>query len=292
MKVFKIIMSYILGIILFLLLNLIGILFIIKNTFNEKTLTEIVNNINIYDIMIGKFADLSELNLDNDSKINDVIKKIAQEVKLDSNIVESVLENDNVKNILTENTVNIILNNYKNKNNKIKLEKDRIENSINDAFSDYEQSKGINIEDSLKNEFNKKILYYIGKIEEKLKSMDTSSLILNDKLFLEEQTINKVNFFLFILIFVDLALIVILNHKNKFLINIGIPLLGTSIIGTCIGLLRKFILFKFTIGENFIKGIIYSIFKYSFDYILNASLILLMLSIVLIVIYHVYENKD
>ena len=54
MKCFKIILSYILGIILFLTLNLMGVLLIIKNTFNETTLTNIVDNINIYDIVIGK----------------------------------------------------------------------------------------------------------------------------------------------------------------------------------------------------------------------------------------------
>lgn len=292
MKVFKIVMSYILGLILFLLLNLTGILFILKNTFNEKALTEIVNNINIYDIVVGKFTDLSELDLNNNSSISDVFKKVAKESNLDSNTVEFILTNDRVKEVLTESTVNIILSNYKNKNNEINLEKDRIENTIYETFEDYEVSTGVNIEDNLRKAFNEKISYYIGKIEEKLKSMDTSSLILNEKLFLDEQTINKVNFFLFILIFVDLVLIIILNYKKKFLINIGIPLLGTSIIGISIGLLRKFILCKFTMEGNFIKGIIYSIFKYSFNYIFSISLILFSLAIIFIILYHVYENKD
>ena len=292
MKVFKIVMSYILGLILFLLLNLTGILFILKNTFNEKALTEIVNNINIYDIVVGKFTDLSELDLNNNSSISDVFKKVAKESNLDSNTVEFILTNDRVKEVLTESTVNIILSNYKNKNNEINLEKDRIENTIYETFEDYEVSTGVNIEDNLRKAFNEKISYYIGKIEEKLKNMDTSSLILNDKLFLDEQTINRVNFFLFILIFVDLVLIIILNYKKKFLINIGIPLLGTSIIGISIGLLRKFILCKFTMEGNFIKGIIYSIFKYSFNYIFSISLILFSLAIIFIILYHVYENKD
>ena len=59
MKCFKIILSYILGIILFLTLNLMGVLLIIKNTFNETTLTNIVDNINIYDIVIGNLLLLS-----------------------------------------------------------------------------------------------------------------------------------------------------------------------------------------------------------------------------------------
>lgn len=292
MKVFKIVMSYILGLILFLLLNLTGILFILKNTFNEKALTEIVNNINIYDIVVGKFTDLSELDLNNNSSISDVFKKVAKESNLDSNTVEFILTNDRVKEVLTESTVNIILSNYKNKNNEINLEKDRIENTIYETFEDYEVSTGVDIEDNLRKAFNEKISYYIGKIEEKLKNIDTSSLILNDKLFLDEQTINRVNFFLFILIFVDLVLIIILNYKKKFLINIGIPLLGTSVIGISIGLLRKFILCKFTMESNFIKGIIYSIFKYSFNYIFSISLILFSLAIIFIILYHVYENKD
>lgn len=287
MKCFKIILSYILGIILFLTLNLMGVLLIIKNTFNETTLTNIVDNINIYDIVIGKLESLGDY--DSNSTIDDIFKKIGNESNISSNVVESVMEDKNVKSTLNDSTKDILLNSYKNVEQKINS--DKIQNSVNQAFVKYEEKTGNNIENDLKEKFNQKINTYITKVENKLKNINANTL-LGNKLYINESNVNKAILILSIISFINIILIIFINKNKVTLLNISIPLLGTSAIGLFISLVRFIVLKKLTLNSGMIQGIIYSIFKYSFNYIFNFSICILIISIILTVIYYIVKNKD
>ena len=287
MKCFKIILSYILGIILFLTLNLMGVLLIIKNTFNETTLTNIVDNINIYDIVIGKLESLGDY--DSNSTIDDIFKKIGNESNISSNVVESVMEDKNVKSALNDSTKDILLNSYKNVEQKINS--DKIQNSVNQAFVKYEEKTGTNIENDLKEKFNQKINTYITKVENKLKNINANTL-LGNKLYINESNVNKAILILSIISFINIILIIFINKNKVTLLNISIPLLGTSAIGLFISLVRFIGLKKLTLNSGMIQGIIYSIFKYSFNYIFNFSICILIISIILTVIYYIIKNKD
>ncbi len=287
MKCFKIILSYILGIILFLTLNLMGVLLIIKNTFNETTLTNIVDNINIYDIVIGKLESLGDY--DSNSTIDDIFKKIGNESNISSNVVESVMEDKNVKSTLNDSTKDILLNSYKNVEQKINS--DKIQNSLNQAFVKYEEKTGTNIENDLKEKFNQKINTYITKVENKLKNINANTL-LGNKLYINESNVNKAILILSIISFINIILIIFINKNKVTLLNISIPLLGTSAIGLFISLVRFIVLKKLTLNSGMIQGIIYSIFKYSFNYIFNFSICILIISIILTVIYYIVKNKD
>lgn len=287
MKCFKIILSYILGIILFLTLNLMGVLLIIKNTFNETTLTNIVDNINIYDIVIGKLESLGDY--DSNSTIDDIFKKIGNESNISSNVVESVMEDKNVKSTLNDSTKDILLNSYKNLEQKINS--DKIQNSVNQAFVKYEEKTGTNIENDLKEKFNQKINTYITKVENKLKNINANTL-LGNKLYINESNVNKAILILSIISFINIILIIFINKNKVTLLNISIPLLGTSAIGLFISLVRFIVLKKLTLNSGMIQGIIYSIFKYSFNYIFNFSICILIISIILTVIYYIIKNKD
>ncbi len=287
MKCFKIILSYILGIILFLTLNLMGVLLIIKNTFNETTLTNIVDNINIYDIVIGKLESLGDY--DSNSTIDDIFKKIGNESNISSNVVESVMEDKNVKSTLNDSTKDILLNSYKNVEQKINSNK--IQNSIDQAFVKYEEKTGTNIENDLKEKFNQKINTYITKVENKLKNINANTL-LGNKLYINESNVNKAILILSIISFINIILIIFINKNKVTLLNISIPLLGTSSIGLFISLVRFIVLKKLTLNSGMIQGIIYSIFKYSFNYIFNFSICILIISIILTVIYYIIKNKD
>lgn len=287
MKCFKIILSYILGIILFLTLNLIGVLLIIKNTFNETTLTNIVDNINIYDIVIGKLESLGDY--DSNSTIDDILKKIGNESNISSNAVESVMEDKNVKSTLNDSTKDILLNSYKNVEQKINS--DKIQNSINQAFVKYEEKTGTNIENDLKEKFNQKINTYITKVENKLKNINANTL-LGNKLYINESNVNKAILILSIISFINIILIIFINKNKVTLLNISIPLLGTSAIGLFISLVRFIVLKKLTLNSGMIQGIICSIFKYSFNYIFSFSICILIISIILTVIYYIVKNKD
>lgn len=287
MKCFKIILSYILGIILFLTLNLMGVLLIIKNTFNETTLTNIVDNINIYDIVIGKLESLGDY--DSNSTIDDIFKKIGNESNISSNVVESVMEDKNVKSTLNDSTKDILLNSYKNVEQKINS--DKIQNSVNQAFVKYEEKTGTNIENDLKEKFNQKINTYITKVENKLKNINANTL-LGNKLYINESNVNKAILILSIISFINIILIIFINKNKVTLLNISIPLLGTSSIGLFISLVRFIVLKKLTLNSGMIQGIIYSIFKYSFNYIFSFSICILIISIILTVIYYIIKNKD
>lgn len=287
MKCFKIILSYILGIILFLTLNLMGVLLIIKNTFNETTLTNIVDNINIYDIVIGKLESLGDY--DSNSTIDDIFKKIGNESNISSNVVESVMEDKNVKSTLNDSTKDILLNSYKNLEQKINS--DKIQNSVNQAFVKYEEKTGTNIENDLKEKFNQKINTYITKVENKLKNINANTL-LGNKLYINESNVNKAILILSIISFINIILIIFINKNKVTLLNISIPLLGTSAIGLFISLVRFIVLKKLTLNSGMIQGIIYSIFKYSFNYIFNFSICILIISIILTAIYYIIKNKD
>lgn len=287
MKCFKIILSYILGIILFLTLNLMGVLLMIKNTFNETTLTNIVDNINIYDIVIGKLESLGDY--DSNSTIDDIFKKIGNESNISSNVVESVMEDKNVKSTLNDSTKDILLNSYKNVEQKINS--DKIQNSVNQAFVKYEEKTGTNIENDLKEKFNQKINTYITKVENKLKNINANTL-LGNKLYINESNVNKAILILSIISFINIILIIFINKNKVTLLNISIPLLGTSAIGLFISLVRFIGLKKLTLNSGMIQGIIYSIFKYSFNYIFNFSICILIISIILTVIYYIIKNKD
>ncbi len=287
MKCFKIILSYILGIILFLTLNLMGVLLIIKNTFNETTLTNIVDNINIYDIVIGKLESLGDY--DSNSTIDDIFKKIGNESNISSNVVESVMEDKNVKSTLNDSTKDILLNSYKNVEQKINS--DKIQNSVNQAFVKYEEKTGTNIENDLKEKFNQKINTYITKVENKLKNINANTL-LGNKLYINESNVNKAILILSIISFINIILIIFINKNKVTLLNISIPLLGTSAIGLFISLVRFIVLKKLTLNSGMIQEIIYSIFKYSFNYIFNFSICILIISIILTVIYYIVKNKD
>lgn len=287
MKCFKIILSYILGIILFLTLNLIGVLLIIKNTFNETTLTNIVDNINIYDIVIGKLESLGDY--DSNSTIDDILKKIGNESNISSNVVESVMEDKNVKSTLNDSTKDILLNSYKNVEQKINS--DKIQNSINQAFVKYEEKTGTNIENDLKEKFNQKINTYITKVENKLKNINANTL-LGNKLYINESNVNKAILILSIISFINIILIIFINKNKVTLLNISIPLLGTSAIGLFISLVRFIVLKKLTLNSGMIQGIIYSIFKYSFNYIFSFSICILVISIILTTIYYIIKSKD
>ncbi len=287
MKCFKIILSYILGIILFLTLNLMGVLLIIKNTFNETTLTNIVDNINIYDIVIGKLESLGDY--DSNSTIDDIFKKIGNESNISSNVVESVMEDKNVKSTLNDSTKDILLNSYKNVEQKINS--DKIQNSVNQAFVKYEEKTGTNIENDLKEKFNQKINTYITKVENKLKNINANTL-LGNKLYINESNVNKAILILSIISFINIILIIFINKNKVTLLNISIPLLGTSAIGLFISLVRFIVLKKLTLNSGMIQGIIYSIFKYSFNYIFSFSICILIISIILTVIYYIVKNKD
>ena len=287
MKCFKIILSYILGIILFLTLNLMGVLLIIKNTFNETTLTNIVDNINIYNIVIGKLESLGDY--DSNSTIDDIFKKIGNESNISSNVVESVMEDKNVKSTLNDSTKDILLNSYKNVEQKINS--DKIQNSVNQAFVKYEEKTGTNIENDLKEKFNQKINTYITKVENKLKNINANTL-LGNKLYINESNVNKAILILSIISFINIILIIFINKNKVTLLNISIPLLGTSAIGLFISLVRFIVLKKLTLNSGMIQGIIYSIFKYSFNYIFNFSICILIISIILTVIYYIIKNKD
>lgn len=287
MKCFKIILSYILGIILFLTLNLMGVLLIIKNTFNETTLTNIVDNINIYDIVIGKLESLGDY--DSNSTIDDIFKKIGNESNISSNVVESVMEDKNVKSTLNDSTKDILLNSYKNVEQKINS--DKIQNSVNQAFVKYEEKTGTNIENDLKEKFNQKINTYITKVENKLKNINANTL-LGNKLYINESNVNKAILILSIISFINIILIIFINKNKVTLLNISIPLLGTSAIGLFISLVRFIGLKKLTLNSGMIQGIIYSIFKYSFNYIFSFSICILIISIILTVIYYIIKNKD
>lgn len=287
MKCFKIILSYILGIILFLTLNLIGVLLIIKNTFNETTLTNIVDNINIYDIVIGKLESLGDY--DSNSTIDDILKKIGNESNISSNVVESVMEDKNVKSTLNDSTKDILLNSYKNVEQKINS--DKIQNSINQAFVKYEEKTGTNIENDLKEKFNQKINTYITKVENKLKNINANTL-LGNKLYINESNVNKAILILSIISFINIILIIFINKNKVTLLNISIPLLGTSAIGLFISLVRFIVLKKLTLNSGMIQGIIYSIFKYSFNYIFSFSICILVISIILTTIYYIIRSKD
>ena len=287
MKCFKIILSYILGIIFFLTLNLIGVLLIIKNTFNETTLTNIVDNINIYDIVIGKLESLGDY--DSNSTIDDILKKIGNESNISSNVVESVMEDKNVKSTLNDSTKDILLNSYKNVEQKINS--DKIQNSVNQAFVKYEEKTGTNIENDLKEKFNQKINTYITKVENKLKNINANTL-LGNKLYINESNVNKAILILSIISFINIILIIFININKVTLLNISIPLLGTSAIGLFISLVRFIVLKKLTLSSGMIQEIIYSIFKYSFNYIFNFSICILIISIILTVIYYIIKNKD
>ena len=287
MKCFKIILSYILGIILFLTLNLMGVLLIIKNTFNETTLTNIVDNINIYDIVIGKLESLGDY--DSNSTIDDILKKIGNESNISSNVVESVMEDKNVKSTLNDSTKDILLNSYKNVEQKINS--DKIQNSINQAFVKYEEKTGTNIENDLKEKFNQKINTYITKVENKLKNINANTL-LGNKLYINESNVNKAILILSIISFINIILIIFINKNKVTLLNISIPLLGTSAIGLFISLVRFIVLKKLTLNSGMIQGIIYSMFKYSFNYIFSFSICILIISIILTVIYYIVKNKD
>lgn len=287
MKCFKIILSYILGIILFLTLNLMGVLLIIKNTFNETTLTNIVDNINIYDIVIGKLESLGDY--DSNSTIDDILKKIGNESNISSNVVESVMEDKNVKSTLNDSTKDILLNSYKNVEQKINS--DKIQNSVNQAFVKYEEKTGTNIENDLKEKFNQKINTYITKVENKLKNINANTL-LGNKLYINESNVNKAILILSIISFINIILIIFINKNKVTLLNISIPLLGTSAIGLFISLVRFIVLKKLTLSSGMIQEIIYSIFKYSFNYIFNFSICILIISIILTVIYYIIKNKD
>lgn len=287
MKCFKIILSYILGIILFLTLNLMGVLLIIKNTFNETTLTNIVDNINIYDIVIGKLESLGDY--DSNSTIDDIFKKIGNESNISSNVVESVMEDKNVKSTLNDSTKDILLNSYKNLEQKINS--DKIQNSVNQAFVKYEEKTGTNIENDLKEKFNQKINTYITKVENKLKNINANTL-LGNKLYINESNVNKAILILSIISFINIILIIFINKNKVTLLNISIPLLGTSAIGLFISLVRFIVLKKLTLNSGMIQGIIYSIFKYSFNYIFSFSICILIISIILTAIYYIVKNKD
>ena len=287
MKCFKIILSYILGIILFLTLNLMGVLLIIKNTFNETTLTNIVDNINIYDIVIGKLESLGDY--DSNSTIDDIFKKIGNESNISSNVVESVMEDKNVKSTLNDSTKDILLNSYKNVEQKINS--DKIQNSVNQAFVKYEEKTGTNIENDLKEKFNQKINTYITKVENKLKNINANTL-LGNKLYINESNVNKAILILSIISFINIILIIFINKNKVTLLNISIPLLGTSAIGLFISLVRFIVLKKLTLNSGMIQGIIYSIFKYSFNYIFSFSICILIISAILTVIYYIVKNKD
>lgn len=287
MKCFKIILSYILGIILFLTLNLIGVLLIIKNTFNETTLTNIVDNINIYDIVIGKLESLGDY--DSNSTIDDILKKIGNESNISSNVVESVMEDKNVKSTLNDSTKDILLNSYKNVEQKINS--DKIQNSINQAFVKYEEKTGTNIENDLKEKFNQKINTYITKVENKLKNINANTL-LGNKLYINESNVNKAILILSIISFINIILIIFINKNKVTLLNISIPLLGTSAIGLFISLVRFIALKKLTLNSGMIQGIIYSIFKYSFNYIFSFSICMLIISAILTTIYYIIRSKD
>lgn len=287
MKCFKIILSYILGIILFLTLNLIGVLLIIKNTFNETTLTNIVDNINIYDIVIGKLESLGDY--DSNSTIDDILKKLGNESNISSNAVESVMQDKNVKSTLNDSTKDILLNSYKNVEQKINS--DKIQNSINQAFVKYEEKTGTNIENDLKEKFNQKINTYITKVENKLKNINANTL-LGNKLYINETNVNKAILILSIISFINIILIIFINKNKVTLLNISIPLLGTSAIGLFISLVRFIVLKKLTLNSGMIHGIIYSIFKYSFNYIFSFSICILVISIILTTIYYIIKSKD
>ena len=287
MKCFKIILSYILGIILFLTLNLMGVLLMIKNTFNETTLTNIVDNINIYDIVIGKLESLGDY--DSNSTIDDILKKIGNESNISSNVVESVMEDKNVKSTLNDSTKDILLNSYKNVEQKINS--DKIQNSVNQAFVKYEEKTGTNIENDLKEKFNQKINTYITKVENKLKNINANTL-LGNKLYINESNVNKAILILSIISFINIILIIFINKNKVTLLNISIPLLGTSAIGLFISLVRFIVLKKLTLNSGMIQGIIYSIFKYSFNYIFSFSICILVISIILTTIYYIIRSKD
>lgn len=287
MKCFKIILSYILGIILFLTLNLMGVLLIIKNTFNETTLTNIVDNINIYDIVIGKLESLGDY--DSNSTIDDIFKKIGNESNISSNVVESVMEDKNVKSTLNDSTKDILLNSYKNVEQKINS--DKIKNSVNQAFVKYEEKTGTNIENDLKEKFNQKINTYITKVENKLKNINANTL-LGNKLYINESNVNKAILILSIISFINIILIIFINKNKVTLLNISIPLLGTSAIGLFISLVRFIGLKKLTLNSGMIQGIIYSIFKYSFNYIFSFSICMLIISAILTTIYYIIKSKD
>lgn len=287
MNCFKTILSYILGIILFLTLNLIGVLLVVKNTFNEKTLTDIVSNINIYDIVVGKIANLGDFN--SSLTIDDILKKIGDESNISSGAVESVMEDQNVKKTLNESARDILINGYKNIEQKINS--DKIHDSINQAFDEYEIKTGLNIENNLKQKFNETLNNYIEKIENRIKSIDINTIFKN-KLYINENKINKMFLILFIISLIDILFIILISRTKTTLLNISIPFLGTSVIGLFICLIRYIILNKLTLNNGMVEGIIYSIFKYSFNYIFSFSICIFFISVILTAIYYIVKNKD
>lgn len=287
MKAFKIIISYILGIILFISLNLIGVLMIVKNTFNETVLNEVVSNIDIYDIVVGKLINLNDLDLNSESTVKNIVEHIGKDLDINPDTIDFIIENEKVKNVFGENIVNILLNNYNGTDKNVDY--DKINSTIDEALTDYEQSSGINIDDKIKEKFNEKIKFYLERIENKIKNLDSSSI---SAFSLNQDLINKVIKALILLIIIELILIIVINRQKVFLINIGIPLLGVSTISICIGVVRMLVLNRFSKTDSLIWQTIYCIIKYSFNYLLEIGLGLFLISIILITIYHILKNKD
>lgn len=290
MRWYKIICSYFLGIILFVLLNAIGIFIIIKNTFKESTLRNIVNSINVYDIVMDKFINLNEFGLDSSANLNDVFNKVGIESNLDNKVVDSIVQNEKVTNSINDTVLNIVLNKYKKIDSKI--EQEEINNSINTAFNEYENKTGINIEESLKEKFNNKINAYLTQIENKINNLDLGTMLLGNNVIVSESKINKIILILLIFTFIDVMLIIYINQNMKLLLNIGIPFLGTSIIFLSFGIIRKIILGKLVLSTNSIRIIIYHIIKDCFINILKYGVLLFIISVILIFIYYLKENKD
>ena len=199
------------------------------------------------------------------------------------------MEDENVKSTLNDSTKDILLNSYKNVEQKINS--DKIQNSINQAFIKYEEKTGTNIENDLKEKFNQKINTYITKVESKLRDINVNTL-LGNKLYINESNVNKAILILSIVSFINIILIIFINKNKVTLLNISIPLLGTSAIGLFISLVRFIALKKLTLNSGMIEGIIYSIFKYSFNYIFSFSICIFIISAILTTIYYIIRSKD
>ena len=303
MKCFKIILSYILGIILFLTLNLMGVLLIIKNTFNETTLTNIVDNINIYDIVIGKLESLGDY--DSNSTIDDIFKKIGNESNISSKVVESVMEDKNVKSTLNDSTKDILLNSYKNVEQKINS--DKIQNSVNQAFVKYEEKTGTNIENDLKEKFSdfkdnfksyfdKYIRYYILGLILMSFSNVIVGFITNSDISNNEEVIRKITNILPIYSLISTCLCApiieellyrktigdIFNNKWLGIIIGGLLFGGAHVIGTYTNILD--VLYVIPYG---VLGSVFMYIYYDSDNIYNTMFLHFMHNSILMILYFV-----
>ena len=256
MNKIKIILSYILGFILSICLVLIVGIFVSKKTIlNKKFMSRLMDENNYYELV---YQSISE-EIEDYMTSSGLEKEILNNVIIKDNVKNDI---DNYMNSLYENKLYIIDTSY-------------VENTLKDNINNYLKNLNLGVDNT--NELDL-FISDIGGIYKKQVSFYNTLDILNGKLYKISNLIDKYSILLYIITLLLIIIILIIRY-----INIGSVILSS---GFMILLLKIFIYERIDVENvllisDYFSNIIKSIFKYVGKYMINISIILIVLGFIL-----------